>query len=87
MGRYYLAATDWDMVGHEDEVRSFKEVGCETPSMALSVSMYCGELFPYIISKREAISFAKRIKKAFPFVKFSLMEEGEDGGWEPLSDF
>lgn len=43
----------------------------------------CGSLFPYITTKKNAIAYAKSVKKQFPNITFALTE-GETWGNQKL---
>ena len=43
----------------------------------------CGSLFPFITTEKNAITYAKKVKKLFPHITFQL-SEGETWGNQKL---
>lgn len=51
------------------------------------VMEHCGSLWPFITTKKNAISHAKSVKKQFPNVKFVLTRGDTWGSQELIAEF
>lgn len=78
MKHYSIIPNDWDYT-HSKEIKELNDKGMWIPCMVPEVDKHCGSLFPFIITKSNAIKYVKNLKAKFPFVIFDLME-GETWG-------
>ena len=79
-------AIDWDY-SHKDTIEDYQKKGICLPSMISEVMDFCGSLYPYITTEREAIYHLKAIKKDFPFVHFGLYEGLTWGNLKLVKEF
>ena len=86
MQHYSVMPSDWDYT-HNDKIKELSQQGCYAPCQVTEVVEHCGSLFPFIITKKGAIEFARQLKSQFPYVCFDLMVGKTWGEMELVQSF